>query len=1015
MKTGIKIVNIITIMSVLLSVIFTNTTVGSAAKGDDSGFIKVAGAIGLKSDGSIWSIPQDDGQKYAKISDGYMDIDTDRMESSYIALKKDGTVWVWGKNTMGQFAENTLKESDKPIKIMDNVMAISGLSALKKDGSVWVWGGRVFLEKESKVNKPMFLYGGVKSIAYGSNCIYIIDKKSTLYGIRNYYNGYDMGKGVNKIKIADNVKFVTNNHYITNDNNLWKIYITENEEDEDSETSSYSYSFIPKLILTNVVYANSNNDSGSMNQSGTSCAIKADGSLWVWDMDYMIYGSKLNTVLPQKLMTGVKYAKCGYKNIQIIKNDGTISVCGTKLPKSTYSMPAVLSKDVSKVYDDFSMILKKDDTLMWIPSKFNNQRNDVIVKNASKNVIWNSNGAIINRPDGEKWEFIFDNESGTYRISRYDFDCKMKSDRIYVKDDNTVWRVDYNIYGDTVHNKINIDGSKIKKIYTNYSNNIYMIYNDDTLWISVGRPVETKEGDTVNYQPPVKLLDNVKELEFHEHNIFVITNDGVLYGCPSDYYVQDVKAKDFMKILDGVEKFDSKTKMFDVIKKDKSHWNLSSEALELSENNEEFQNAILQNAYKDIDNIEGFLSYEQDFYITANSELWVRGYGDDAFTSYFGEEIKLNFSKVMDNVVYAEHDNGRGLAICKDGSLWEYGPVIIQEIGEDLIIINEDIKPRKIMDNVKEAHIKKGVCAALKKDGSLYTWGYNVSGQVGNGTTEFSEKPQKILDNVEKFLIYQYGMYALNKSGTLFGWGAGFHPMDTKPFVDNPIRIASSDSKILHNNYEAVGLEENIPIQVKINDPSFDKEVRLIIENGHEIILDKTNSGNFAGLIPGINKTGVLKYYIMASDGKGNSIKSDGYQVQIISNERVIADINNGEFVQSDMEVIIDGKGMDSGFRPLIKSGRTLVPVRALAEALKADVNWDGETQSVNISKSGKNMVFKIGSREVAVNNEKVSIDVPAIIVNAQTLLPLRAVCELLGADVAIDAENEKIIIKSVR
>lgn len=138
MKTGIKIVNIITIMSVLLSVIFTNTTVGSAAKGDDSGFIKVAGAIGLKSDGSIWSIPQDDGQKYAKISDGYMDIDTDRMESSYIALKKDGTVWVWGKNTMGQFAENTLKESDKPIKIMDNVMAISGLSALKKDGSVWV-------------------------------------------------------------------------------------------------------------------------------------------------------------------------------------------------------------------------------------------------------------------------------------------------------------------------------------------------------------------------------------------------------------------------------------------------------------------------------------------------------------------------------------------------------------------------------------------------------------------------------------------------------------------------------------------------------------------------------------------------------------------------------------------------------------------------------------------------------------------------------------------------------------
>jgi len=435
MKKGIKIVNFITLMSVFLSIIFTNTTTVSAAKSDATDFIRVAGGIGLKSDGSIWSIPQDDGQKYSKISDGYMDIDTDRMESAYIALKKDGTVWVWGKNNMGQFAENTLKESDKPVKIMDNVTAISGLSALKKDGSVWVWGGSVFLEKESKVNKPMFLYGGVKSIAYGSNCIYIIDKNSTLYGIRNYYNGYGMGEGVNKIKIADKVKFVTNNHYITNDNNLWKISIIEKEADEDSEISSYSYTFVPKLILTNVVHASSNNDSSSINQSGTSCAIKADGSLWVWDMDYMIYGSKLNTVLPQKLMAGVKYAKCGYKNIQIIKNDGTISVCGIKCPKSTYSVPAVLSKDVSKVYDDFSMILKKDDTLMWIPTKNINQRSNIITKNASENVIWNSNSAIVKKPDGTKWEYAFDNETGTYRISKYDFDCKMKSDRIYVKND----------------------------------------------------------------------------------------------------------------------------------------------------------------------------------------------------------------------------------------------------------------------------------------------------------------------------------------------------------------------------------------------------------------------------------------------------------------------------------------------------------------------------------------------------------------------------------------------------
>ncbi|MDP4182627.1 MAG: stalk domain-containing protein [Bacillota bacterium] len=1014
MKKRLKIVNLITL--VFLIIAMANAPVSSAAKSDAYGFIKTAGAIGLKSDGSLWSVPQDDGQKYTMISDGYMDIDTDKYENSYIALKKDGTLWVWGKNSMGQFAQSALLESEKPIKIMDNVQAISGLSALKKDGSVWAWGGSVFSETESKVNKPMFLYKGAKSIAYGSRCIYLIDKNSTLYAIRNYYCGTGLIKG-NRVKIADNVKCVSNNYYITNDNKLWEITLTEKDIDDNPSVVNNSYDFFPRLILTNVVYTNSNDDSSYDRVNGTSCAIKSDGSLWVWGMDYMPYTSKCNGALPQKLMTGVKYAKCGFKNIKIIKDDGSICYYGIKCPKSVYSIPRVLDRDVSKVYENFSWILTKDDTLMWGPSLQDDDKDRIVTQNASQNVKWNSNGAIINKPDGTKVEYKFNSASDTYREEKYDTDFKKRFGSIIIKNDGTLLEEDLKTFGNSDYKKINIDGANIKTIYTNYDNNLYILYNDNTLFISFGNYIETDDGGSVEYQPPVKLMDDVKDVDFANNYTFAITNSGFLYGWFLGSYTSGTDTIQVKKIMDDVDFFDSKTEMFDIIKKDKSHWNLTCPVLEKSEDNEEFHKEIAQSAYKDIDNMEGLISYCQDYYIKENGELWVRGYGDNTSVSFFNHEIKLNFRKVMDNVVQAGYDNenDRGLALCDDGSLWEYGIVAIREFAKLPVIINEDIKPRKVMDDVKEFRIEYNSCAAVKKDGSLYVWGDNNSGQMGNGNSDFVEKPIKILDDVENAYIYYYSMAALKKDGTIMGWGACSDMVNPRPSVKNPITIAPSDNKISNNSYEAVGLGEDIPICIKVNDQSFTKSAKLVLENGSTISLDKSNSCYFTGKLSGIKNAGILKYYIVASDDNGNEIKSDEYQVKIVNNEKVLLDPKNGEFIAKDFNVVVDGNKIVSDYQPLIliKNGRTLFPVRALSSALKADIKWDGATKTVSVSKKGNNISFKIGSKEVAVNNKKVTIDVPAMIVDEQTMLPVRTICELLGAEVNLDAERQEIIIKS--
>lgn len=68
-------------------------------------------------------------------------------ENHGLALKKDGTVWVWGSNENGQLgnADNKVDSSSKPLKVLDDAVQISAgylhSSAIKKDGTVWTWGG----------------------------------------------------------------------------------------------------------------------------------------------------------------------------------------------------------------------------------------------------------------------------------------------------------------------------------------------------------------------------------------------------------------------------------------------------------------------------------------------------------------------------------------------------------------------------------------------------------------------------------------------------------------------------------------------------------------------------------------------------------------------------------------------------------------------------------------------------------------------------------------------------------
>ena len=90
-----------------------------------------------------------------------------------------------------------------------------------------------------------------------------------------------------------------------------------------------------------------------------------------------------------------------------------------------------------------------------------------------------------------------------------------------------------------------------------------------------------------------------------------------------------------------------------------------------------------------------------------------------------------------------------------------------------------------------------------------------------------------------------------------------------------------------------------------------------------------------------------------------------------------------------------------------VVNDRTMVPMRAIFEALGADVSWDDATQTVYADNGNVSLSLAIGEKYITVNGDKVEIDVPAMLKNSRTLVPLRAVSQCLGCDVSW-VENEK-------
>ncbi|MBA1335031.1 MAG: hypothetical protein HPY66_0653 [Firmicutes bacterium] len=111
------------------------------------------------------------------------------------------------------------------------------------------------------------------------------------------------------------------------------------------------------------------------------------------------------------------------------------------------------------------------------------------------------------------------------------------------------------------------------------------------------------------------------------------------------------------------------------------------------------------------------------------------------------------------------------------------------------------------------------------------------------------------------------------------------------------------------------------------------------------------------------------------------------------------------------VKVFVDGKKPEFDVPPVIRDGRTLIPVRAVVSSMGAEVDWDPEEKIVTIVKDGKTITLKIDSQEVYVDGEPFTLDVPATIIDGRTLVPGRFVSEAFNALVHWIGDYEMVVI----
>ena len=184
------------------------------------------------------------------------------------------------------------------------------------------------------------------------------------------------------------------------------------------------------------------------------------------------------------------------------------------------------------------------------------------------------------------------------------------------------------------------------------------------------------------------------------------------------------------------------------------------------------------------------------------------------------------------------------------------------------------------------------------------------------------------------------------------------------------------------------------------------------IEPFHEGLARAVRTGKFGMIDTDGHEVFPCKYYSLSQSANGivlaqESEVSPSMQLENpLVKSRKVNIYKNGSWIYTEQESVI-------------KSDRTLAPLRAISESLGFTVDWNAQSQQVTLQDNKRIIHLMIGSKEAHLNlfddgkePEIIILDVAPEIINGRTLVPVRFIAESAGADISWDSVARNVNIK---
>jgi len=148
---------------------------------------------------------------------------------------------------------------------------------------------------------------------------------------------------------------------------------------------------------------------------------------------------------------------------------------------------------------------------------------------------------------------------------------------------------------------------------------------------------------------------------------------------------------------------------------------------------------------------------------------------------------------------------------------------------------------------------------------------------------------------------------------------------------------------------------------------------------------------------------GLNSIQVIAVDLAGNQ-SALGIPVNYIPKTKIVIQVGNTTGLINDKTVKLDAA-------PKIVNGRTLVPLRFVAEAFGAEVKWNPVFKLVIIKLGDKEIILQIGTGYASVNGVKYNLDTAPSISSGVTFVPIRFISDALNASVEWDEKTKTVTI----